>query len=324
MTIAAATPAASTSRDDISNAWKEMQKCKQIRRVTGAVLHPCSIPSQVNGRLRKPGERSEIGSGQTMQLPTLREVGLLSACGLLVEVLQALLTGFFHRNIAPILEMNVNFRDMGGWAVVLGASWGLGKAYARGLAKRGLNIVLISDDRKATGAVAADLEFEYRVQTRTVWADLQQPTLEVYSHIAREIRDLEVVRIREHSTSPFSARQTVSVLVNYVGLCYPQPEYLIELPRADKIYGRIIRTNVVALVKMTAMVLPQMVTRGTGVIITVSAQSASIPSPMLTVYAASKAFVEKFTEDLTVEYGPKGVVSVCTLKSGYKLGRRYK
>ncbi|CAG2063425.1 unnamed protein product, partial [Timema podura] len=112
----------------------------------------------------------------------------------------------------------------------------------------------------------------------------------------------------------------VSVLVNYVGLCYPQPEYLIELPRADKIYGRIIRTNVVALVKMTAMVLPQMVTRGAGVIITVSAQSASIPSPMLTVYAASKAFVEKFTEDLTVEYGPKGVVSVCTLKSGYKLG----
>nr|CAD7201972.1 unnamed protein product [Timema douglasi] len=103
----------------------------------------------------------------------------------------------------------------------------------------------------------------------------------------------------------------VSVLVNYVGLCYPQPEYLTELPKADKIYGRIIRTNVVALVKMTAMVLPQMVTRGTGVIITVSAQSASIPSPMLTVYAASKAFVEKFTEDLTIEYGPKGVITQC-------------
>nr|CAD7578946.1 unnamed protein product [Timema californicum] len=83
-----------------------------------------------------------------MQLPTLREVGLLSTCGLLVKVLQALLTRFFHRSIAPILEMNVNFREMGGWAVVLGASWGLGKAYARGLAKRGLNIVLISDDLK--------------------------------------------------------------------------------------------------------------------------------------------------------------------------------
>nr|CAD7447813.1 unnamed protein product [Timema bartmani] len=261
------------------------------------VVYSDDIPAVfmvVNGRLRRPGELLEIGSGQTMQLPTLREVGLLSTCGLLVEVLQALLTGFFHRNIAPILEMNVNFRDIGGWAVVLGASWGLGKAYARGLAKRGLNIVLISDDLKATGAVAADLEFEYRVQTRTVWADLQQPTLEVYSHIAREIRDLEV-----------------SVLVNYVGLCYPQPEYLIELPRADKIYGRIIRTNVVALVKMTAMVLPQMVTRGSGVIITISAQSASIPSPMLTVYAASKAFVEKFTEDLIVEYGPKGVITQC-------------
>nr|CAD7578947.1 unnamed protein product [Timema californicum] len=233
---------------------------------------------------------------------------------------------------------------------------------------------------QATGAVAADLEFEYRVQTRTVRADLQQPTLEVYNHIAREIRDLQVARIRgvcvgdtglggigkveleevnPHSregrvenhlgkTTPSSPDREsnldllvlssraqhdkrshssvgpveVSVLVNYVGLCYPQPEYFTELPKADKIYGRIIRTNVVALVKMTAMVLPQMVTRGTGVIITVSAQSASIPSPMLAVYAASKAFVEKFTEDLTIEYGPKGVVSVCTPKSGQKLGRR--
>lgn len=59
---------------------------------------------------------------------------------------------------------------------------------------------------------------------------------------------------------------------------------------------------------MTKIVLPQMVERGTGVIINISSLSAVTPTPLISVYAATKAFVDKFSDDLYTEYKNRGII----------------
>lgn len=64
---------------------------------------------------------------------------------------------------------------------------------------------------------------------------------------------------------------------------------------------------------MCKIVLGGMVDRRRGVIVNISSTAAEIPSPMLTVYAASKAYVEKFTSNLSSEYSKHGIVFQCLL-----------
>lgn len=80
----------------------------------------------------------------------------------------------------------------------------------------------------------------------------------------------------------------VGVLVNNVGVSYHYPEYLVEVPNKDKLFPSIINCNVGAVTQMTQIVLPGMLSRGRGLVVNVSSTVALIPSPLLTVYAASK------------------------------------
>lgn len=59
--------------------------------------------------------------------------------------------------------------------------------------------------------------------------------------------------------------------------------------------------------------MPGMVERKKGIVINVSSTAAQISSPLLTVYAASKAYVEKFSEDLGTEYAKSGIIVQCIL-----------
>ena len=61
------------------------------------------------------------------------------------------------------------------------------------------------------------------------------------------------------------------------------------------------------------MIMPQMVSRKKGVVINISSMSCMLPSPLLSVYAASKAYVDKFTADLETEYRRYGLVIQCIL-----------
>lgn len=108
----------------------------------------------------------------------------------------------------------------------------------------------------------------------------------------------------------------IGILVNNVGLSYPHPDRFLDVKSKEKIYPAIINCNIYAATKMCMIVMPQMVERKTGLVINLSSTAAEIPSPMLSVYSASKAYVTKFSADLAAEYGSRGIQVQC-LVPGY-------
>ncbi|GBP31326.1 Very-long-chain 3-oxoacyl-CoA reductase [Eumeta japonica] len=76
----------------------------------------------------------------------------------------------------------------------------------------------------------------------------------------------------------------------------------------EKTINGFIRVNIESMIKMNNLVLPGMVKRKRGVVINLGSASALVPSPLLAVYGASKAFVDKFSRSLHIEYTRRGIV----------------
>ncbi|EZA54209.1 hypothetical protein DMN91_000211 [Ooceraea biroi] len=195
--------------------------------------------------------------------------------------------------IAPNLGFGIDLRTQGRWAVVTGATDGLGKAFARALAQKGLDIVLVSRSMSRLKDVAAEIEQEYRVETRVVQADLTEGQV-VYAEIAKTTQDLEV-----------------GVLINNAGASYDHPELFTNV--SEEILARILQLNVAGVTGVARAVLPGMMERKKGVLINVSSLAAAIPSPYLSVYSASKAYIIKLSADLATEAAPRGVTVQCVL-----------
>uniref|UniRef100_A0A1A9VBK6 Uncharacterized protein n=1 Tax=Glossina austeni TaxID=7395 RepID=A0A1A9VBK6_GLOAU len=70
----------------------------------------------------------------------------------------------------------------------------------------------------------------------------------------------------------------------------------------------IVAANVHSVTHMSALILPQMIERKKGVIINVSSTAAVMPQPLLSIYSATKAFVDKFSADLQTEYRSSGII----------------
>ncbi|KAK2703091.1 hypothetical protein QYM36_018374 [Artemia franciscana] len=76
---------------------------------------------------------------------------------------------------------------------------------------------------------------------------------------------------------------------------------------------RLVNCNCISVVRMSIMVLPQMVQKRKGLIINVSSAAALLPTPLMTMYSSTKAFVHKFSQDISLEYRPYGVTIQCVL-----------
>jgi 17beta-estradiol 17-dehydrogenase / very-long-chain 3-oxoacyl-CoA reductase len=174
-----------------------------------------------------------------------------------------------------------NLKNYGEWAVVTGATDGIGKAYAAELAKSKMNVVLISRTQSKLEAVKAEIEEKHNVQVEIVAADLGKATAFAPVQAALEGKD-------------------IGVLVNNVGISYDYPDELLNI--SDERIDQLIALNITALTKMSKMVLKGMKERQRGAIVNISSISGSMPMSLLAVYSATKAYVDFFSQSIAKEY----------------------
>ncbi|XP_042690651.1 inactive hydroxysteroid dehydrogenase-like protein 1 isoform X1 [Centrocercus urophasianus] len=175
----------------------------------------------------------------------------------------------------------------GRWAVVTGSTDGIGKAYAEELAKRGVNIILISRSKEKLEAVSRNISETYKVETDFIVADFSKGR-EAYHAIKEGLKDREI-----------------GILVNNVGLFYTYPDYFTNL--SEDMLWDMININIASANMMVHIVLPGMVEKKKGAIVNVSSASCCQPTPMLTIYGASKAYLDYFSRALYYEYASKGI-----------------
>lgn len=219
----------------------------------------------------------------------------------------------------------------GKWAIVTGASGGIGRAYCDYLAKQGalltifqthfattsprpdstrsvktmfrsvefsscagLNICLISRSRSKLEQAAAEITTQHCVTTTCLAVDLEETGVQamdgtLWTEIKQTVDAMDV-----------------GVLVNNAGSSH-DPAHLHDIDPSA--IDRIIAVNNLSVVKLTHLVLPGMVSRGRGAIVNVSTSfTTAIPAaPFLSLYTASKGFIDTFSKALSAEYTSLGI-----------------
>jgi len=171
----------------------------------------------------------------------------------------------------------------GRWAVVAGASEGLGAAFATAFAARGMNLVLLARRKDVLGALAADLRGR-GVEVRELACDLADARFA--EALARECADLDV-----------------GVAVYNAAYSFVAP--LFERPLADAL--RVVDVNVRGPLVFAHALVPPMIARGRGALVLMSSLAGFQGSAKLSAYAASKAFNTILGESLWAELAPKGI-----------------
>jgi uncharacterized protein len=173
----------------------------------------------------------------------------------------------------------------GPWALVAGASDGLGAAFAAGLADRGLNVVLLARRQAVLDRVAAEINSRAPVETRTLAVDLAEPG--AASAIAAATSDLEI-----------------GFLVYCAGA---DPNFKPFLATPIGAAEAMVQRNCMVPMQLCHRFAPAMVERGSGGIVIFGSGAGLAGGPNIVAYGASKAFDMVFAEALWAELHDKGV-----------------
>jgi uncharacterized protein len=174
--------------------------------------------------------------------------------------------------------------------LVTGASAGIGAELARELARRSYNVVLVARRADRMRELAEELRLTHGIHADVEPCDLAD----------REARNDLVARLEA------GEREVVGVCNNAgLGTVAPLVEAGVEREQ------QVVRLNVEALHHLTGAFLPRMVADGAGAILNVASTAAFQPLPGFATYAASKAFVQSFSEAVHAELGGTGVSVTC-------------
>lgn len=171
----------------------------------------------------------------------------------------------------------------GPWAIVAGASEGLGAAFAEGLAKRGLNLILIARRAEKLEALSKQLAHDYQ--------------------IAVKIQSLDLANFQ-------NAKHFLSQLEFDIGLlvynaAYAPIGYFEDLSEGD--LDKIVDVNIKAPLLLSKLVSTKMIEEGKGGIVLMSSLAGMQGSPKIATYAASKAFNSILAEGIWHELKTHGI-----------------
>lgn len=214
-----------------------------------------------------------------------------------VEIYQYLVIAFILTKVFTLVQFiykmfyrtGKDVLSYGKWAVITGATAGIGKGFAEELAKRGMNVVLISRSLDKLNGVAKEIEQKYKVQTKVFAADFTKMTEATYKQIFELLEPIK----------------DLGILVNNVGTANEDPEYFLEL--SEQATFDMININLKGTISMTRTVLPLFLRNKKGAIINISSASGGMAAPMLTVYSSTKAFLTQFSRSLALEYKEFGI-----------------
>ncbi|MEO7077956.1 mycolate reductase [Rhodococcus sp. BP22] len=169
-------------------------------------------------------------------------------------------------------------------AVVTGASSGIGEALATELARRGHSLVVVARRGELLEALATKLRADHGVTVEVRQVDLAD-------------------RVARAALSTELSERPISILCNNAGIATFGP-----LAQLDPQYERDqVELNTVAVHDLTLAVLPGMIARGSGGILMTGSAAGNMAIPNNATYAASKAFVNTFSESLRLELKDSGV-----------------
>jgi len=185
------------------------------------------------------------------------------------------------------------FAYQGKTALITGASSGIGRAFARALAQRGMSVLLVARSEERLRTLATELSQRYRVRVEVIPADLS------LAGAARQIQQ-EVER----------RDLVLDLLVNNAGFGL---NGFFEMFSPERDYQQVM-VDVAAVVDLTHAFVPSMLERSEGAaIINIASTAGFQPVPYMAVYGASKAFVLSFSQALAEEYRARGlrVLALC-------------
>jgi len=173
------------------------------------------------------------------------------------------------------------------YALITGATSGIGYELAKLFAADGWNLVIVARGQKALDDVSAELMQQYAVDVKSIAKDLFEA--ENAEDVYQEVKSIGI---------------DIEVLVNDAGQGLYGEFVNTNINRELSI----IRLNIDSLVILTKYFLKDMVQRGSGKILNVASVASKVPGPLQSVYHGTKAFVHSFTEAIRSEVKDKGIV----------------
>lgn len=177
------------------------------------------------------------------------------------------------------------------FAVITGASRGIGAEYARALAAQGYDLLLVARDQNRLDRLAGDLRQAFSVQIRTELLNLALPNA-----------GSALYRLAQ------SYRPHVSLLVNNAG--FGMYGLFASMPLSS--IQDMLHVHIHVTTESTRLFLPDMMKQHRGAIINVASVAGLFPIPYMAEYAATKAFIISFSEAVGMEARESGVtIQVC-------------
>ncbi|GAV75600.1 adh_short domain-containing protein [Cephalotus follicularis] len=254
----------------------------------------CKPTSSICSRL-SPKQTNTMPTSCINHLPTQPSwlLLLLLFFGFLpiLKLIFSSLKWFYNTFLRPPKDL----KAYGSWALITGATDGIGKAFAHQLAQKGINLVLLGRNFDKLERVSDEIQAESpNIKIKIVLCDFSRDA------------STSIIKTIEDATNELE----VGVLINNVGVTH-QARYFHEVD--ERVWMDIVRVNLENTTRVTRAVLKGMLKRKRGAIVNIGSASAIVvPShPLHAIYAATKGYIDQLSRSLHVEYKHNGIDVQC-------------